>query len=90
MAAAPPEVALDAMVHAVGNDARILPLLERLTVPLVAINPSPRSTDPEALGRYGVTVVAMPGVGHFLMLEDPGAFNRLLGETIAGFTGAGS
>jgi pimeloyl-ACP methyl ester carboxylesterase len=90
MAAAAPEVALDAMEHAVGNGARILPLLERLTVPLVAINPASRSTDAESLGRYGVTVVAMPGVGHFLMLEDPATFNRLLGEVVAGFTGAGS
>jgi pimeloyl-ACP methyl ester carboxylesterase len=90
MAAAPPEVALDAMEHAIGNDSRIPALLERLPVPLVAINPASRSTDAEALGRYGVKVVAMPGVGHFLMLEDPATFNRLLGEVVAGFTGAGS
>jgi pimeloyl-ACP methyl ester carboxylesterase len=90
MAAAAPEVALDAMEHAIGNDARIRPLLERLTVPVVAINPASRSTDAEGLGRYGVKVVAMGGVGHFLMLEDPGVFNRLLGETIAGFTGSRS
>ena len=90
MAAAPPAVALDAMEHAVGNDARILPLLERLTVPVVAINPVSRSTDAEGLRRHGVEVVAMPGVGHFLMLEDPGGFNRLLGEVVAGFMGAGS
>ena len=90
MAAAAPEVALDAMEHAIGNDDRIRPLLERLTVPVVAINPASRSTDAEALGRYGVEVVAMPGVGHFLMLEDPGGFNRLLGEVVARFTGSGS
>jgi pimeloyl-ACP methyl ester carboxylesterase len=78
------------MERAVGNDVRIRPLLERLTAPVVAINPASRSTDTEALGRHGVQVVPMPGVGHFLMLEDPGIFNRLLGETIAGFTGARS
>ena len=27
----------------------------------------------------------MPGVGHFLMMEDPETFNRLLGETIEDF-----
>jgi pimeloyl-ACP methyl ester carboxylesterase len=27
----------------------------------------------------------MPGVGHFLMLEDPDTFNRLLGEAIEDF-----
>jgi pimeloyl-ACP methyl ester carboxylesterase len=30
----------------------------------------------------------MPGVGHFLMLEDPVTFNRLLQDAIDGFTGA--
>ena len=49
-----------------------------------------RSTDAEALGRHGVQVVPMGGVGHFLMLEDPATFNRLLGETIAGFIGGRS
>jgi pimeloyl-ACP methyl ester carboxylesterase len=90
MAAAQAEIALDAMEHAVGNDARIRPLLERLTAPVVAINPASRSTDAAALGRHGVQVVRMGGVGHFLMLEDPATFNRLLGETIAGFIGARS
>jgi pimeloyl-ACP methyl ester carboxylesterase len=31
----------------------------------------------------------MPGVGHFLMLEDPGTFNRLLGEVVDEFERAG-
>jgi pimeloyl-ACP methyl ester carboxylesterase len=32
-----------------------------------------------------VHTVLMPGVGHFLMMEDPETFNRLLGEVIADF-----
>jgi pimeloyl-ACP methyl ester carboxylesterase len=32
-----------------------------------------------------VKAVIMPGVGHFPMMEDPDAFNRLLAGTIAGF-----
>ena len=27
----------------------------------------------------------MPGVGHFLMMEEPETFNRLLGEVIEDF-----
>ena len=87
MSAAPPEIALDAAEYALGNESVILARLPELTVPLVAINPDYRPTDIEALQRYGVKTVLMPGVGHFLMMEDPETFNRLLGETIEGFKG---
>ena len=30
----------------------------------------------------------MPGAGHFLMMEDPDTFNRLLTEAIEGFRGS--
>jgi pimeloyl-ACP methyl ester carboxylesterase len=39
-------------------------------------------TDIESMARLGVDVVLMPGVGHFLMMEDPERFNRLLSEVI--------
>jgi sigma-B regulation protein RsbQ len=58
-----------------------------LTAPVVAINPDYRPTDVESLRRYGMKTVLMSGVGHFLMMEDPDAFNSLLDETIEGFTG---
>jgi pimeloyl-ACP methyl ester carboxylesterase len=32
--------------------------------------------------RYGIEVVPMSGVGHFVMLEDPQTFNRLLDEAV--------
>ena len=86
MSSAPPEIAVGVMEHAVANDDAILAALRELRAPLVAINPDYRRTDIEALGRHGVTAVLMPGVGHFLMMEDPGTFNRLLGETIEEFT----
>jgi pimeloyl-ACP methyl ester carboxylesterase len=54
-------------------------------VPVVAINPDYRPTDVEALRRHGVRAVVMPGVAHFLMMEDPETFNRLLDEAIEGF-----
>jgi pimeloyl-ACP methyl ester carboxylesterase len=87
MSGAPAEVAVPVMEHAVANDDAILAALPQLTAPVVAINPDYRPTNAEALARHGVKAVLMPGVGHFLMLEDPDTFNRLLGETIEGFLG---
>lgn len=61
-------------------------LLEESTrLLLVAINSDIRPTDIETLERYGIRTLIAPGVGHFLMLENPDTFNRLLSETIAGF-----
>jgi pimeloyl-ACP methyl ester carboxylesterase len=86
MAAAPPHVALSAMGHAFTCEPSIVAALRRVKAPLVAINPDYRPSDVEALRRHGVRdVVVMPGVAHFLMMEDPGAFNRVLAETVAGF-----
>jgi pimeloyl-ACP methyl ester carboxylesterase len=33
-----------------------------------------------------VKTILLSGVGHFLMLEDPDRFNRLLGEVIEEFS----
>jgi pimeloyl-ACP methyl ester carboxylesterase len=85
MSAAPAEVAVEMIVHSVTNDDAILAALPQLQAPVVAINPDYRPNDIEALRRHGVEVVLMPGVGHFLMLEDPHTFNRLLGETVEEF-----
>ena len=51
-------------------------VLERLAVAQAAA---------EALRRHGVKAVLVAGVGHFLMLEAPDRFNRLLGEVIEEF-----
>ena len=87
MSAAPPEVALDTMEHVIGNDGAVQARLRELTAPVVAINPDYRPTDIEALQRQGVETVLMSGVGHFLMMEDPVRFNRLLEETVERFRG---
>jgi pimeloyl-ACP methyl ester carboxylesterase len=85
MSSAPAEVALDAMVHAVGGEEGTVAGLGRLTVPVIAITPDYRPTDAESLRRRGVESVVMPGVGHFLMLEDPETFNALLEAAVQGF-----
>ena len=86
MSAAPPEVALDAMRHALTAEHGTIAALRDVTAPVVAINPDWRPTDVDALARHGVRAVLVSGVGHFVMMEDPAAFNRVLGETIDEFT----
>lgn len=85
MSGRPPEIAVGVMEHALANEDAVLAALPKLTAPVVAINPDYRPNDIEALARHGVRAVLMPGVGHFLMMEDPETFNRLLGETIEDF-----
>ena len=83
MAAAPQEVALGAMEAVWMFGPRVPGLLEELRLPAVAINPESPPTDSASLRRHGVEAVIMPGVGHFLMMEQPEAFNPLLREAIA-------
>jgi pimeloyl-ACP methyl ester carboxylesterase len=85
MASAPEEIALDAMWHARGNEGRVVEILPKLPAPVVAINADPESTATEGLSRHGIRVVFQPGVGHFPMMEDADAFNRLLTEVVGSF-----
>lgn len=82
MSSAPPEVALDAIKYAVANEPAALAGLRDAAIPVTAINPDYRPTNVESLERHGVKVVLMSGVGHFLMMEDPASFNRVLADTI--------
>lgn len=82
MSAAPPEVALGAMVSAIAFDRRIPGALAELGLPVIAINPEHPPTDVASMGRYGVGVLLMANVGHFPMLEDPARFNAILKTAI--------
>jgi pimeloyl-ACP methyl ester carboxylesterase len=82
MSSAPPDVAVSAMENMFAFDAGAA--LGRITVPVYAINSDRFPTDIEA-GRGAARsfeVRFMPGHGHFIQLEDPGEFNRILGEVI--------
>src|SRR5687767_9039228 len=81
--AAPPDIAFDALQHAFTNEGPVMAALPSLHVPVVAINPDYRPTDEASLQEYGVETVVASGIGHFLMLEDPAQFNRLLGGILA-------
>jgi pimeloyl-ACP methyl ester carboxylesterase len=85
MSSAEPEIGIDVLRHAISNEPALLARLAELRTPLVAINGDYQPTEVASLKRHGVRTVHLPGAGHFLMLEDPEAFNRLLRETIRTF-----
>lgn len=83
VAAFPPAIGTQALESSMGNAANLRSGLDDLSVPVTLINsPHWRTTDLEGARRRGIDVTLMPHVGHFLMLEDPPAFNRLLKEAV--------
>lgn len=85
MAAAPPDIALASLESSISNDRVVPGALGELDVPVVSLNPESSSPDVESLGRHGVEVILIPDVGHFMMMEDPAAFNAMLREVVEGF-----
>jgi len=86
MSAAPPEIALAAMDGLVRwHNEQSGEALAAVRAPIRAINSDYRPTNLEGARRYAGSfeVKFMTGVGHFVMMEDPETFNRLLAETIA-------
>lgn len=82
MSSAPPSIALPSLDSAFSYSREMPQTLERLHLPVIAINPENAPTDVASLDHYGVQVIFMPGVGHFLMMEDPKRFNGFLSEAI--------
>ena len=82
MSSAPPDIALDALDHALSYSRKMPHALEELKLPVIALNSDNSPTDVESMEHYGVQVMIMNGVGHFMMMEDPDRFNRLLKTAI--------
>jgi pimeloyl-ACP methyl ester carboxylesterase len=82
MSSAPPAVALSAMRSSFTHSRQITHDFEQLKLPVIAINPDNEPTDVESMRIHGVEPVIMPGVGHFLMMEDPKRFNEFLESAI--------
>jgi len=83
MASAPPEIAISAVRNLfLRKDSQGL---EEIRVPFTLINSDMQPTNLEATERYGVDVLEMSDVGHFVMIDDPDTFNRLLTEVIEVF-----
>ncbi len=85
MSSAPPAIAIGALESAISFDREIPLALQELRLPVVAINPDNAPTDTASMRSHGVEVVLMSGVGHFLLMEDPERFNRLLSTVIDTF-----
>ena len=88
MSLAPPEIGLGSIggeegyIDYFNNNA--LPALQALQCPIVFINSESEPTEVEINTQHvpSLTMKTMSGVGHFIMIEDPETFNRLLGESI--------
>lgn len=89
MSSAPPAVgvgAVEEMVAWFNSDSE--EAIRELQAPLRLINSDYNPTDVEAGKEIASSfdAVFMSGVGHFVMMEDPETFNRILGELIQEFT----
>lgn len=82
MVATPPQVAISAAEQLFRHDVALRAGLEAVNVPVVLINSDFRPTDTQATARFGITIEAVSGVGHFVMLEDAAAFNAILEKTV--------
>jgi pimeloyl-ACP methyl ester carboxylesterase len=86
MASAPPGVALSAIEHSFNYSRKIVKTLQELKIPVVALNADYEPTDTVSMKRSGVDVVMVPGLGHFLMMENPERFNQVLEKVLKKFT----
>jgi len=84
MASAPPEVGIGAMKNMLRYDPA--PAVGEIEVPIRSVNADKWPTNVEGNRKLAASfdVKFMPGRGHFVQIEDPATFNRLLDETIAG------
>lgn len=82
-ASAAPEMSIDTLRHAWLYDAR--PALRQIKAPIRALNADkfPTHLDAARAEAPQFDAVIMTGVGHYLMLEDPQRFDRMLGEVIS-------
>jgi pimeloyl-ACP methyl ester carboxylesterase len=82
MASNPPEVGISAIENNISTDPATL--LAGLDVPIYSINSSMFPVDIEGNREIypDFEVVLMEGIGHFVQLEDPATFNRLLHDII--------
>lgn len=82
MSSAPPEVGIGAMKNLLGYKPS--EALDEVEVPIRSINSDKFPTNVEGNKRVAPSfeMRLMPGLGHFVMMEDPEGFNRLLAETV--------
>lgn len=88
--AVPSVVATQALESTLSNNQNLREGLDEIKIPVALINsPHWRRTNLEAARRRGIDVTVLPDVGHFVMFEDPAAFNRLLDGAVRRFLDVG-
>ena len=85
MASAPPDVAISAITETLLYDYQAALSQVRVPIRTISSDRFPINTEGNATIAASFAVKTMPGLGHFLHLEDPATFNRLLHETLAEF-----
>lgn len=83
----PPEIGVPVLEQSWRHDPR--PLLKQIHVPIVAVNADKFPTRLDHARQYAPQYDALivKGVGHYLMREDPAAFNAQLARAVARVTG---
>jgi len=82
MASAPPDIALSALESSFSYSREITKALSEAKLPVIAINSDNAPTDLVSMHQYGVDVMIIPHVGHFVMMEDSRKFNEVLQTVI--------
>ncbi len=89
MSSAPKEVAMSAFENMFEYSTRMETILKTIDLPFYAVSSDLYPTNAEDNRKYVKSFEAriMEGYGHFLMMENPEEFNRLLEETISEIVG---
>ncbi len=84
MAAAPPTVGLEVARAFLRPKLSLDQVLEKVRAPIRCIASDKNTVNVEVAQRHisSFEVVYMSNVGHFIMIEDPDTFNRLLDEIV--------
>ena len=88
MVGAPQDAAVGSIGYALNRHPPLIAALKEISAPLVAINPDVSPTDVASFEAHDIETVLIAGVGHFLMLEDPGRFNPILISSLKAFRGS--
>jgi pimeloyl-ACP methyl ester carboxylesterase len=83
MTATPSQIGISTAEALASNGRNLREGLQEIKAPMIAINADTfGAPNVEMAERQGIEVVLMSGVGHFVMLEDPQTFNRLLDAAV--------
>jgi pimeloyl-ACP methyl ester carboxylesterase len=82
MASAPKNIAVSSLQSSLDHNREMPRLLQELKLPVFAINADTPPTDMNSMKLYDVQVLTMSGVGHFLMMENPEGFNKILNRAL--------